>query len=56
MMSSSTSTQRLVASLSLKLYALESATYYVSGLLDEGVHSVMDVENALVLVSFKMYC
>lgn len=51
MMSSSASVQRLIASLSLRLYSLESALYYVSGLLDEGVPSILDVENALLLVS-----
>lgn len=55
MMSSSASVQRLIASLSLRLYSLESALYYVSGLLDEGVPSILDVENALLLVS-SFFC
>lgn len=50
-MSSSPSTQRLIADLSLKLYTLESSVYYISGLLDEGIPVVLDVENALILVS-----
>ncbi|GMR50148.1 hypothetical protein PMAYCL1PPCAC_20343 [Pristionchus mayeri] len=39
---------RLVSQLSLQLYALESAVYYLAGLLDEKLPIVVDVESALL--------
>ncbi|KAK5982932.1 hypothetical protein GCK32_016752, partial [Trichostrongylus colubriformis] len=35
----------------LKVYALESASYYLAGLLDERLPVVLDIENALIHVS-----
>ncbi|VDO44314.1 unnamed protein product, partial [Haemonchus placei] len=34
--------------LTVQVYALESASYYLSGLLDEGLPVVLDIENALL--------
>lgn len=35
----------------LKVYILESAAYYMAGLLDEHLPVVLDIENALIHVS-----
>ncbi|CAO4375246.1 unnamed protein product [Caenorhabditis nigoni] len=40
--------QRLVTDLALKVYALESALYYLAGLIDEGLSIVVDIENSLL--------
>ncbi|XGW27606.1 hypothetical protein V3C99_007870 [Haemonchus contortus] len=40
--------QQSTTEFALKVYALESASYYLSGLLDEGVPVVLDIENALL--------
>lgn len=40
--------QRLVTDLALKVYSLESALYYLSGLIDEGLSIVVDIENSLL--------
>ncbi|CAI5447538.1 unnamed protein product [Caenorhabditis angaria] len=40
--------QRIVTDLALKVYALESAVYYLSGMIDEGISVVVDIENALI--------
>ncbi|EGT48768.1 CBN-ACDH-13 protein [Caenorhabditis brenneri] len=43
-----TRSQRIVTDLALKVYALESSLYYLSGLIDEGLSIVVDIENSLI--------
>ncbi|KHJ80751.1 hypothetical protein OESDEN_19570, partial [Oesophagostomum dentatum] len=40
----------------LKLYVLESAAYYLAGLLDERLPVVLDIENALIHVETHKRC
>lgn len=42
--------QRIVTELALKVYALESSLYYLSGLIDEGLSVVVDIENSLLSI------
>uniref|UniRef100_A0A158PC15 Glycerol-3-phosphate dehydrogenase [NAD(+)] n=1 Tax=Angiostrongylus cantonensis TaxID=6313 RepID=A0A158PC15_ANGCA len=48
MVSDETSSQYITTEFALKVYALESASYYLAGLLDERMPVVVDIENALV--------
>ncbi|CAD6199457.1 unnamed protein product [Caenorhabditis auriculariae] len=40
--------QRIVTNLALQVYGLESAVYYLAGMIDEGMTVVVDIENALI--------
>ncbi|CAB3406443.1 unnamed protein product [Caenorhabditis bovis] len=47
------SAQRIVTDAALKVYALESALYYIAGMVDEGLAVVIDIENALLCILSK---
>ncbi|CAB3406446.1 unnamed protein product [Caenorhabditis bovis] len=47
------SAQRIVTDAALKVYALESALYYIAGMVDEGLAVVIDIENALLSILSK---
>ncbi|CAJ0928573.1 unnamed protein product, partial [Mesorhabditis belari] len=40
--------QRVLSHLTTKVYALESSTYYLGGLMDEGLSVTIDIESALL--------
>ncbi|KAJ1373825.1 hypothetical protein KIN20_036347 [Parelaphostrongylus tenuis] len=48
MMSDETSSLHIATEFALKIYALESTSYYLAGLLDERMPIVLDIENALI--------
>ncbi|KAK6750543.1 hypothetical protein RB195_002487 [Necator americanus] len=48
LLSDEPSIQQTTTEFSLKLYVLESASYYLAGLLDERIPVVLDIENALI--------